>query len=128
MPQVGNQFVSQYYTVQHASPKHLHRFYSDASTLTYGDVRPEGCVTRNATGQKASCAWQCCAEDVLSIRLAGWGSVPWLAFQPILALARFRPIRLPHESRPAMLARLHTPTTLHALTHNQPTWLPLAVC
>ncbi len=51
-PQVGNQFVSQYYTVQHASPKHLHRFYSDASTLTYGDVRPEGCVTRTATGQK----------------------------------------------------------------------------
>lgn len=44
--------MSQYYTVQHASPKHLHRFYSDASTLTYGDVRPEGCVTRNATGQK----------------------------------------------------------------------------
>lgn len=54
LPQVGNQFVSQYYTVQHASPKHLHRFYSDASTLTYGDVRPEGCVTRNATGQKVS--------------------------------------------------------------------------
>jgi hypothetical protein len=52
--QVGNQFVSQYYTVQHASPKHLHRFYSDASTLTYGDVRPEGFVSKNATGQKVT--------------------------------------------------------------------------
>ncbi|EFN50901.1 hypothetical protein CHLNCDRAFT_141731 [Chlorella variabilis] len=49
---VGNQFVSQYYTVQHASPKHLHRFYSDASTLTFGDVRPDGFFSKNAIGQK----------------------------------------------------------------------------
>ena len=45
--------MSQYYTVQHASPKHLHRFYSDTSTLTFGDVRPEGFYSKNATGQKA---------------------------------------------------------------------------
>ncbi|PSC67396.1 G3BP isoform X1 [Micractinium conductrix] len=49
---VGNQFVSQYYTVQHASPKHLHRFYSETSTLTWGDMRPEGFYSRSATGQK----------------------------------------------------------------------------
>lgn len=44
--------MSQYYTVQHASPKHLHRFYSDSSTLTYGDMRPEGFFSKQATGQK----------------------------------------------------------------------------
>lgn len=44
--------MSQYYTVQHASPKHLHRFYSDSSTLTYGDMRPEGFYSKQATGQK----------------------------------------------------------------------------
>ncbi|KAH7619628.1 hypothetical protein Ndes2526B_g06609 [Nannochloris sp. 'desiccata'] len=53
---VGNQFVSQYYTVLHSSPKHLHRFYSDRSTMTYADVIPEGdSITQNlktATGQK----------------------------------------------------------------------------
>ena len=53
---MGNQFVSQYYTVQHSSPKHLHRFYSDASTVTYGDIRPDGFFSRNATGQKVR-AW-----------------------------------------------------------------------
>jgi hypothetical protein len=42
MLQVGNQFVSQYYNVLHASPKNLYRFYSDTSTITYADVRPEG--------------------------------------------------------------------------------------
>lgn len=57
--QVGNQFVSQFYTVQHASPKHLHRFYSDASTLTYGDMRPEGFFSKSATGQKVGCLETC---------------------------------------------------------------------
>ena len=55
-PQVGNQFVSQYYTVLHTSPKHLHRFYADHSTLIHADVIPEGgAVSQNlktATGQK----------------------------------------------------------------------------
>jgi hypothetical protein len=59
-PQVGNQFVSQYYTVLHSSPKHLHRFYADHSTLTYADVIPEsGAIAQSlktATGQKASAA------------------------------------------------------------------------
>lgn len=53
---VGNQFVSQYYTVLHSSPKRLHRFYADASTMTHVDVRVEhGSITQNlktATGQK----------------------------------------------------------------------------
>lgn len=69
--QVGNQFVSQYYTVQHASPKHLHRFYSDASTLTFGDVRPDGFFSKNAIGQKVGplgCAAAPC--PVRSIRCA----------------------------------------------------------
>lgn len=54
--QVGNKFVTQYYTVLHSSPKHLHRFYSDSSTLTYADVIPDGdSIIQNvktATGQK----------------------------------------------------------------------------
>lgn len=53
---VGNQFVSQYYTVLHSSPKHLHRFYADNSTMTHVDVVVEdGTVTQSlktATGQK----------------------------------------------------------------------------
>jgi hypothetical protein len=53
---VGNQFVSQYYTVLHSSPKHLHRFYASNSTLTYVDMMVEnGCVTqklKHANGQR----------------------------------------------------------------------------
>ena len=53
---VGNQFVSQYYTVLHSSPKHLHRFYASNSTLTYVDMIIEnGCVTqklKHANGQR----------------------------------------------------------------------------
>jgi hypothetical protein len=64
--QVGNQFVSQYYTVLHSSPKHLHRFYSDRSTLTYADVIPEGdSITQNlktATGQKVRMLCCTCIE------------------------------------------------------------------
>lgn len=50
---VGNQFVSQYYTVLHASPRNLYRFYSDASTLTFADIRPDGHhSTKTVTTQK----------------------------------------------------------------------------
>lgn len=48
--------MSQYYTVLHSSPKHLHRFYADNSTLTHADVKfEEGQITQSlktATGQK----------------------------------------------------------------------------
>lgn len=39
---VGNQFVSQYYTVLHSSPKHLYRFYSENSSMTHVDIVLEG--------------------------------------------------------------------------------------
>lgn len=56
LSQVGNQFISQFYTVMHSSPKHLHRFYSDRSTLTHVDVVKEADalvhISKNATGQK----------------------------------------------------------------------------
>lgn len=35
--QVGNQFVTQYYTVLHKQPHFLHRFYTDDSTMTYSE-------------------------------------------------------------------------------------------
>eukprot|EP00887_Chlorella_sp_A99_P006761 scaffold3.g6761.t1 len=50
---VGSQFVQQYFTVLHANPKHLHRFYSDNSCLTHADVGPAGVQVRHASGQKA---------------------------------------------------------------------------
>jgi len=34
---VGNQFVTQYYTVLHKQPHFLHRFYTDHSTMTYSE-------------------------------------------------------------------------------------------
>ena len=50
---MGNQFVQQYFTVLHANPKHLHRFYSDGSTLTHADFTPAGGLqVRHASGQK----------------------------------------------------------------------------
>ena len=36
--QVGSQFVQQFYTVLHSSPKYLHRFYTNASTMTHADA------------------------------------------------------------------------------------------
>lgn len=36
--QVGNQFVTQYYTVLHKQPHFLHRFYTDDSTMTYSEA------------------------------------------------------------------------------------------
>lgn len=86
--QVGNQFVSQYYTVQHASPKHLHRFYSEASTLTYGEVRPEGFLAKQATGQKV---WR------LPLGLCGQQLPPGHAAAPLLPQQR--------RCRSAVLAR-----------------------
>jgi hypothetical protein len=51
--QVSNQFVSQFYTVLHTSPRNLHRFYSEASTLTLADTRPDGQhIVKTVTGQK----------------------------------------------------------------------------
>lgn len=50
---MSNQFVSQFYTVLHTSPRHLHRFYSEASTLTLADARPDGQhIVKTVTGQK----------------------------------------------------------------------------
>lgn len=34
---MGNQFVTQYYTVLHKQPHFLHRFYTDHSTMTYSE-------------------------------------------------------------------------------------------
>ncbi|BDA44794.1 probable ras GTPase-activating protein-binding protein 2 at N-terminal half [Coccomyxa sp. Obi] len=34
---VGSQFVQQYYTVLHSSPRYLHRFYTDLSSMTHSD-------------------------------------------------------------------------------------------
>jgi len=41
---VGNSFVNQYYTVLHSSPKFLHRFYTDASSLTLAEYGSDGPV------------------------------------------------------------------------------------
>lgn len=53
---VGNQFVSQYYTVLHSSPKHLYRFYSENSSMTHVDIVLEGGSVmqkmKHASGQK----------------------------------------------------------------------------
>ena len=35
---MGNQFVTQYYTVLHKQPHFLHRFYTDDSTMTYSEA------------------------------------------------------------------------------------------
>lgn len=55
--QVGNQFVSQFYTVLHSSPRYLHRFYTDESTVTHADCgidgEPPTCQT--VTTQKVGC-------------------------------------------------------------------------
>ncbi len=40
--QVGSQFVQQFYTVLHSSPKYLHRFYTEESTLTHADAGHDG--------------------------------------------------------------------------------------
>jgi hypothetical protein len=40
--QVGSQFVQQYYTVLHSSPRYLHRFYTDLSTMTHADGGYDG--------------------------------------------------------------------------------------
>lgn len=40
--QVGSQFVQQYYTVLHSSPRYLHRFYTDLSTMTHSDGGYDG--------------------------------------------------------------------------------------
>ncbi len=45
---MGSQFVQQYYTVLHTSPKYLHRFYTDASAMTHTD----GSETFTASNQK----------------------------------------------------------------------------
>lgn len=45
--------MSQFYTVLHTSPRNLHRFYSEASTLTLADTRPNGQhIVKSVTGQK----------------------------------------------------------------------------
>ena len=38
LPQVGSQFVQQYYTVLSNTPRYLHRFYTDISTMSHNDV------------------------------------------------------------------------------------------
>jgi hypothetical protein len=40
--QVGSQFVQQYYTVLHSSPRYLHRFYTDLSSMTHCDGGYDG--------------------------------------------------------------------------------------
>ncbi|KAK9811534.1 hypothetical protein WJX72_005492 [[Myrmecia] bisecta] len=49
---VGNQFINQYYTVLHSSPKYLHRFYTDASTLTHADASGPVPQVSTISGQK----------------------------------------------------------------------------
>ncbi|KAK9908269.1 hypothetical protein WJX75_005216 [Coccomyxa subellipsoidea] len=39
---VGSQFVQQYYTVLHSSPRYLHRFYTDLSSMTHCDGGYDG--------------------------------------------------------------------------------------
>ena len=51
-PQVGSQFVHQYYTVLHSTPRYLHRFYTDISTMSHND--PEGGPSFTVQSQKAS--------------------------------------------------------------------------
>ena len=55
--QVGSQFVQQYYTVLHTSPRYLHRFYTDASAMTHSD----GTFSVSAHNQKVSAVLACCA-------------------------------------------------------------------
>ena len=52
--QVGSQFVQQFYTVLHTSPKYLHRFYTDASTLTHADAGRDGGEPAEVHGQEVS--------------------------------------------------------------------------
>lgn len=52
LPQVGSQFVQQYYTVLHSTPRYLHRFYTDISTMSHNDA--EGSQTFTVQSQKAS--------------------------------------------------------------------------
>lgn len=50
---IGLQFVEQYYSILHSKPRVLHRFYTDASTLTHGDfVKPFEAVTDTVTSQE----------------------------------------------------------------------------
>ncbi|RMZ54338.1 hypothetical protein APUTEX25_001496 [Auxenochlorella protothecoides] len=50
--QVTSQFVQQFYTVLHQSPKQLHRFYADSSIFSVANVAGDGLV-HTAVGQRA---------------------------------------------------------------------------
>ena len=50
--QVGSQFVQQYYTVLHSTPRYLHRFYTDVSMMSHNDA--EGGQSFTVSSQKAS--------------------------------------------------------------------------
>ncbi|KFM27709.1 Putative G3BP-like protein [Auxenochlorella protothecoides] len=52
LPQVTSQFVQQFYTVLHQSPKQLHRFYADSSIFSVANVAGDGLV-HTAVGQRA---------------------------------------------------------------------------
>uniref|UniRef100_A0A1D2AEZ6 G3BP-like protein n=1 Tax=Auxenochlorella protothecoides TaxID=3075 RepID=A0A1D2AEZ6_AUXPR len=49
---VTSQFVQQFYTVLHQSPKQLHRFYADSSIFSVANVAGDGLV-HTAVGQRA---------------------------------------------------------------------------
>ncbi|XP_072164613.1 ras GTPase-activating protein-binding protein 2-like [Diadema setosum] len=50
---VGREFVRQYYTLLNKAPKHLHRFYTNASSFVHGGVDPDGSPEDPVYGQEA---------------------------------------------------------------------------
>ncbi|XP_063969213.1 ras GTPase-activating protein-binding protein 2-like [Lytechinus pictus] len=50
---VGREFVRQYYTLLNKAPKHLHRFYTNASSFVHGGVDPDGNPEDPVYGQEA---------------------------------------------------------------------------
>eukprot|EP00057_Strongylocentrotus_purpuratus_P013090 XP_011667564.1 PREDICTED: ras GTPase-activating protein-binding protein 2 isoform X1 [Strongylocentrotus purpuratus] len=50
---VGREFVRQYYTLLNKAPKHLHRFYTNASPFVHGGVDPDGSPEDPVYGQEA---------------------------------------------------------------------------
>lgn len=66
LPQVTSQFVQQFYTVLHQSPKQLHRFYADSSIFSVANVAGDGLV-HTAVGQRVGGR----AMGVLDCRMSG---------------------------------------------------------
>jgi Nuclear transport factor 2 (NTF2) domain len=65
--QVGNQFVTQYYTVLHKQPHFLHRFYTDDSTMTYSEPGSTEALVFNSqkVGSSSVAHAQACRSHVL---------------------------------------------------------------